>query len=299
MNIYVNGKDITQSVEVAACIYDMYAANHADVIKLELNDDGNMKSWGWKRGDSLVITEESLNTGMMHIIDIKMTNTKIKVKASSVIQRDVLRTKTWRKTTFLSIGKQIADENGWKFMPYGIKDKMYEYLVQREKDLRFYGKLCTVEGCGLLVHDNKLIAYSLDYMKDSAYRNIVKVDESVNFTVKQGEKANKITLKNGESSFVYKKDGDGVEIEKSIDFYIPDKGTGLRFAKNMMADFNRDYMKATMEVNDLAFGYAAGTSAQLVFDKASALSGTFMFERVRMDLMKKTTKIFARGLDDV
>ena len=57
---------------------------------------------------------------------------------------------------------------------------MYPYLKQEnETDFALFSRLCTLEGCQMLIFDGKLLAYSEQYIEQQAVAGTLEVDENV------------------------------------------------------------------------------------------------------------------------
>lgn len=157
MKLYLADNDVTDKLDVTSCNYYDFAGGHADkmiiscknVVGIELAKGQEIKAIG----------DNKISTGKMYINSITKKGTDYVLKALST------RTSTGNieifiknRITFYELAKYVADYFGYELVMENIKDYLYAYKEQiYVNKLRFFARICELEGILLKIKDNKLI----------------------------------------------------------------------------------------------------------------------------------------------
>lgn len=320
MKLYYNGTDIYNDVSLNYCVHEMYAEKQADTLVLRFNDTkGIWSKWNPADGDVLRFTEGAGDTGKMFLHSMKPENGLFTIRAMAMPKSGATRkSKSWAGVRFLQLGSEIAANHGLTFQNYGCTDQMYPYLKQEnETDFALFSRLCTLEGCQMLIFDGKLLAYSEQYIEQQAVAGTLEVDENGNFTyqdnrsacfgsceVTAGSYSGTFTAPDAKNTAVLRAkciaeaqlrapglpaSGDRVALMSNSN------AEAARFAKGLLRNANK-YGHTGQFSKALLTGYAAASLLQLKTDKASAWDGPVFVYKVRHDFVGNKSTLYFRDL---
>lgn len=163
MNIIYNQKDISDSVDVKACVLNDRAGGGADYLMISFSDkEREWENWNPERGNEIIIKDGGYSTGIMYVDTFDSgTNDFIIEAISTPITSKRKKTRIWRSVRLTEIAKDIAEEHGLTLKLYGISDYTYFAVSQMdENDIAFLNRMCTREGYQLKVTNGELVIYS-------------------------------------------------------------------------------------------------------------------------------------------
>jgi len=302
LNLYYNGTDIYNDVSVNYCVHEMYAEKQADTLVIRFNDTkGTWSKWNPAAGDTLRFKEGASNTGKMFIHSMKPENGLFTIRAMSMPKSGATKkSKSWEGVRFLQLGNEIAKNHGLTFQNYGCTDQVYPYLKQdNETDFALFSRLCTLEGCQMLIFDGKLLAYNERYIESQTPAGTLEVDENGVFTyhdnrancygsceVSGGSFYGKYTAPNATNTTVLRPD-------RAIP--VTSNAEAARFAKGLLRNANK-YGHTGQFSKELLTGYAAASLLKLKTRKASAWDGTVFVYKVRHDFVGNKSTLYFRDL---
>lgn len=304
MKLYYNGTDIYNDVSVNYCVHEMFAEKQADTLVIRFNDTkGTWSKWNPADGDVIRFTEGASDTGKMFIHSMKPENGLFTIRAMSMPKSGATKkSKSWEGVRFLQLANEIAGNHGLTFQNYGCTDQVYPYLKQEnETDFAFFSRLCTLEGCQMLIYDGKLLAYNEQYIEGQTPAGTLEVEENGVFSyqdnraacygsceVSSGSYSGKFNAPNATNTAVLRPD-------KAIP--VTSNSEAARFAKGLLRNANK-YGHTGQFSKALLTGYAAASLLQLKTEKASAWNGTVFLYKVRHDFVgNKSTLYFREPLE--
>lgn len=304
MKLYYNGTDIYNDVSVNYCVHEMFAEKQADTLVIRFNDTkGTWSKWNPADGDVIRFTEGASDTGKMFIHSMKPENGLFTIRAMSMPKSGATKkSKSWEGVRFLQLANEIAGNHGLTFQNYGCTDQVYPYLKQEnETDFAFFSRLCTLEGCQMLIYDGKLLAYNEQYIEGQTPAGTLVVEENGVFSyqdnraacygsceVSSGSYSGKFNAPNATNTAVLRPD-------KAIP--VTSNAEAARFAKGLLRNANK-YGHTGQFSKALLTGYAAASLLQLKTEKASAWNGTVFLYKVRHDFVgNKSTLYFREPLE--
>lgn len=304
MNLYYNGTDIYNDVSVNYCVHEMYAEKQADTLVIRFNDTkGTWSKWNPADGDVIRFTEGASDTGKMFIHSMKPENGLFTIRAMSMPKSGTTKkSKSWEGVRFLQLANEIAAAHGLTFQNYGCEDQVYPYLKQEnETDFALFSRLCTLEGCQMLIFDGKLLAYNEQYIESQTPAGTLEVDENGNFTYEDNRAACYGSCEISSGSFSGKFQAPGatntavLRPDKAIP--VTSNAEAARFAKGLLRNANK-YGHTGQFSKALLTGYAAASLLKLATKKASAWDGTVFVYKVRHDFVgNKSTLYFREPLE--
>lgn len=301
MNLYYNGVDIYGDVSVNYCVHEMFAEKQADSLVLRFNDTkGVWSKWNPAEGDAIRFKEGASDTGKMFIHSMKPENGLYTIRALSMpVTGKTKKSKSWEGVRFLQIANEIAGAHGLTFENYGCTDQVYPYLSQEnETDFALFSRLCTLEGCQMLIYDGKLLAYNEAYIEAQAVAGSLEVDENGNFTYHDNRATcyGSCEVNSGSFSGSFK-----APVATSSAVLRPDNiratsnGEAARFAKGLLRNANK-YGHTGQFSKSLLTGYAAASLLTLKTTKASAWDGPVFVYKVRHDFVGNKSTLYFRDL---
>lgn len=301
MNLFYNNTDIYGDVSVNYCVHEMFAEKQSDGLVLRFNDaKGAWSKWNPAEGDAIRLKEGTSDTGKMFIHSMSSENGFFTIRALSLpLSGKTKKSKSWEGVRFFQIANEIAAAHGLTFQNYGCTDQVYPYLVQdNETDFGFFSRLCTLEGCQMLIYDSKLLAYNEAYIESRQTTGKLTVDQNGQFAYHDNRAVcfGSCEINCGSYFGSFKAPG---EISSAIlrpdNVRVSSNGEAARFAKGLLRNANK-YGHTGHFSKALLTGYAAASLLQLETPKASAWNGTVFVYKVRHDFVGNKSTIYFRDL---
>jgi len=320
VKLYYNGVDIYHEVSLNYCVHEMYAERQADTLVIRFNDTkGTWSRWNPSDGDVIRFTEGAGDTGQMFLYSMKPENGFFTIRAMSMPKSGIVRkSKSWAGVRFLQLGNEIAENHGLTFQEYGCADQVYPYLRQEnETDFALFSRLCTLEGCQMLIYDGKLLAYSEQYIEQQDAAGTLEVDENGNFAYQDNQSAcfgscevtagsfsGSFTAPDAENAAVLR-----AECIAEAQMRVPglplsggrtvlmasSNAEAARFARGLLRNVNK-YGRTGQFSKALLTGYAAASILRLKTGKAGAWDGPVFVYKVRNDFAGNKSTLYFRNL---
>lgn len=163
MNIFYEGVDITNSIEIRKADIVDNAGGCADSIDLSFADtEGLWSKWKPLKGHKINVLEGGFSSGVMFTDYISQSRGSIRMKGLSLPPKAKTgKTKAWESIRFLQMAGEIANTHGFTLETFGVTDYLYERLDQiNETDFDFLLHRCIVEGYSLKICNSKVVIYS-------------------------------------------------------------------------------------------------------------------------------------------
>lgn len=295
VNIYVNGKNITEDITsyVKAVTYSDALSDEADTVEIELHDVNHIwrEAWFPQRGDTASIEFEridwngdeieTLPLGEFEIDEItnsyNSSGNVAKVKLNSIPNSSGLRSinesRSWEKVKLSKIAQDIASDAKMELFYDTKEDPEIARAEQSEKsNLAFLQKICHDNGLALKASDGKLIifdeekyeesepiitlTYGVDAIKSfNATATISKIYKKCVVNYKHGKKSEEI---GGEYEDTSKKDGMTLKINQKVET----KAEAEKLAKKKLREKNKEEIKISMTLIG-RFLYLSGNVIEL------------------------------------
>ena len=300
MKFFYNGTDIYNDVSVNYCVHEMFAEKQADTLVIRFNDTkGVWSKWNPAAGDTVRFTEGASDTGKMFIHSMKPENGLFTIRALSMpLSGTTRRSKSWEGVRFLQFANEIAKNHGLTFQNYGCADQVYPYLRQdNETDFALFSRICTLEGCQMLIYDGKLLAYNERYIEGQTPAGTLEVEANGVFTYRDDRARcyGSCEVASGIYSGLFKAPN---AVNKTVlrpEHPIPvnSNAEAARFAKGLLRNANK-YGHTGQFSKSLLTGYAAASLLKLKTTKASAWDGVVFIYKVRHDYVGNKSTLYFR-----
>ena len=300
MRIIYNGVDIYDDVSLNYAVHEMNAENQADTLVLRFNDPrGVWSAWNPQPGDKIAFEHEAAKTGAMYIHQMKPENGLYTVRAMSMpVSGKEKRSKSWAAVHFFQLGTEIAARHGMTFKVCGVTDQVYDYMAQtNETDFAFFSRLCSLEGCQMVIYDGSLIAYNEAYIEQQTPVGELQIGEAGVFNYNDATDlaygSAEITSGAISGSFADPAPKSDRILRPAIPVKVNNAAEAARFAKGLLRQANKNGQTGSF-TEELMTGYAAASIMSLTTTKAEAWDGTIFLSRVRHDYVRNTSTLFFR-----
>lgn len=180
MQLYYEGKDITNSIEIRKADITDNAGEELDSLDLILNDTkGLWSAWGPEKNNSVQIKAEGFDSGIMYIDEISQQRGSIIIRALPIKQEaKTPYNKAWDNVRFMEFCQDIAKKQSLELKTYGIENYLYPRVDQHEQaDLRFLAWRSLLEGYTLKVTNGSIVIFSEKYMENQDPIKILTPDD--------------------------------------------------------------------------------------------------------------------------
>ena len=299
IQLFYKGVDITENVSINRCWHDMYASGKSDTLQLRVNDaDLQWDSWAPAVGDEIRVDYGTISTGTMFVSRVIPQNGTFDIHAQSAPASGFeLQNKAWQKVRLLQLGEEIAKRNGLSFRSYGVEDKLYSYILQKNKsDFAFLSHRAQLEGCSFLVYNKTLVMYSEAYMEAVPPSDVLQVaiDGDYKYIDRRFELYGSCRVESGmyTGEFVAG-NGVGRKLTATDIGSISSVQEAKRFAKNLLRQVNKGCYSGFVRSHILP-GYAAASTVTLSNRRAPSWDGVVFIDHIRNDYGNGKSKIFFR-----
>lgn len=302
MQLFFEGTDIYKKVSVNTCIYDSYGEQQADTLRIVFNDGNALwDSWSPRKGNRVSVVLGACSTGEMYITGVRPENGTMCIRASSVPQdHNAKSSKSWQNVRFKQLCEEIAGRHNISCKFYGVKDQVYEYVNQQDKeDFVFMSERCILEGCAFLIYDKNMIVYDEQSIESAGADMTLKITNNVHFEYKDVSRDiyNVCVLKNGKLSGKYTVAGMPEKVlTKVININMSSQAEADRYAKNMLRYENKKMSSGVIDYEKFLGAYAAGSVVNLETAGMGSWNGPVFLTHVRHDMVRARTKLFFRKI---
>lgn len=187
LRVIINAKDITESIAVTSCFYDMHAEGEPD--KLEITFSDTKRQWDkWKpsaEGDTVQITDGPVDSGKLYIDTIKPENGKYRLLAYSTPKSAYsIKSRSFDGLSLPQLARKIANENKLELKLYSVPETKTKYAAQKgQSDLAFLHSMSKRAGVSFLVYNGALCIYSEKHIESQSAAKTITLDQKDTATV--------------------------------------------------------------------------------------------------------------------
>lgn len=192
-----------------------------------------------------------------------------------------------------------AVQDGLTFQNYGCADQVYPYIKQdNETDFALFHRLCTLEGCQMLIFDGKLLAYNEQYIEGQTPAGSLSVDENGVFSYEdnRGGMYGSCEIASGSYSGKFIADSSNSSVLRpAVPIQVTSNAEAARFAKGLLRNANK-FARSGYFSKSLMTGYAAASILTLSTPRATMWDGTVFVYKVRHDFVGNKSTIYFRHI---
>ena len=169
MEIYYEGTDITNLVQVKKCVGREMSGGRCDSLEMEFENAAGWYRWGPQEDDKILVKMGGMDTGIMYLNTVLPEDGRYRIFATSLPCK--ARAKAWRSFT----GKTIEDimracamASGMDFQIFGIEKNIVIPYVQQENEgcAAFLDRLLFWEGAKLKCVNGKFTAIGIPWAQE-------------------------------------------------------------------------------------------------------------------------------------
>ena len=294
--VVYEGRDIYPDISVGRCWCDSRAWGSLDCLRIDFGDTRNLwDRWQPRAGDTIAVEDGAARTGLMYVSSVIPQSSRFSVTAYPAPQgARERRCKSWESVHLLQLLREVADRHGLTVDTYGVEDREYQYVEQdNESDLQFLDRRLTYEGCGLVVYDGRLVAYSGTWLESQQPAGELSVIPGVDYEFRDdtARSYGSCTVTDGTTSATWTA-GDGKVLVKVVPERIGSVGEAERWAKGLLRAANREAVRMTIRTDSMLRQYAAGSLATLHASAAASWDGPAVVSAIRHDYYDSKAKVW-------
>lgn len=299
LRVWINDKDVTDSLALESGTYEMHADGEADKLDLLFADTKNRwNKWkpGEKKTDTIKVTDGPVNTGKLYIDTLKPENGKYRVTAYSTPKKmfDV-KSRSFTALSLPQLAVKIAKAHGLKVKTYDVPETAAAYTRQRsESDLAFLARTAAASGCAYLLFDGTLCLYLQKAIENGDPTRTITLSRTDTFTVTDDKKeaVARVELRNGKLTGVAEDASveSGKIHRETVTAAWADTAAANAAAAARLRSLNRSTRRAVLDMR-MQRRLAAGSVINLL---CSGWTGKAFVYRIRHDFAAKKSKIWVR-----
>lgn len=169
MNIFYQGTDITEMIQINVCIVRDTATDRADSLELEFGNAAKWYSWGPQEDDQIYVTHDGYDSGIMFVNKVLPEDDKYRILATSIpcSARNKIN-KSFYGKTIEQIMQACAITDNMDYALYGVNGKTVIPYIERvnEGSAAFLYRLLKLESAVFKCINGKYTAIGLQYAQN-------------------------------------------------------------------------------------------------------------------------------------
>ena len=293
MEIYYQGKDITDYVIPRLCIARDTAGARCDSLEIEFENAAGWYGWGPEEDDRILVAQDGYDTGTMYVNTVLPEDGHFRILATALpckARRKMNR--SYAGKTIEEIMQAAAMASGMDYAIFGLDGLTVIPYIQQEDEgcAAFLNRLLTLEGATLKCVNGKYTAIGLGYAQDREPHQTIELraNRSGHDYRRSGAKLHSLTVRSPYASATATDDDvptSHISTETTEHPAMSDIQAG-RWAKGLLLDTNRrcEHLKLESEFN---IGFAAMTRIDVTGDTDA--TGEWLIEAAEHDFINKTS----------
>ena len=200
MQLYWQGTDITEHVNITGCVHRDVSGGRCDSLELTLDHASVWYRWGPQEDDEILVTHNGYSTGRLYLNAVIPLGDQYRVLATST--RRAAARKAWgsfSETTLKRIFDVCAAECQMEGKLYGIDGNLaYPYaLRRREGAAAFLTRIGKWEGLCVKAYDGAFLGISVDFAQEiepAISLEITSAQEGVTYRRRDNVKYTSLTV---------------------------------------------------------------------------------------------------------
>lgn len=166
MQLYYQGKDITNYVKIRSCIARDSSGERCDSLKIQFENASSWYRWGPEEDDQIRITHNDYDSGTLYLNTIRPQDGKYSIVATSLpCKARRKENRSFAGKTLEQIMRACAAGSGMNFGIYGISGSAEIPYIHQESEsaAAFLNRLLRLEGAALKCINGKYAAIGILY----------------------------------------------------------------------------------------------------------------------------------------
>lgn len=288
MNLYYEGVDITGSVNITRCIHRDVSHGRADSLEIEMDHAAAWYRWGAKTDDTIRITHNGYDTGILYLNAVYPERDKFKILATSL--PSAARRKAWgtyKNKSLETITRHLAAECGLEAKLYGIDAALtYPFLLRRNEGCAaFLDRLGKWEGTVIKAFNGAFRAISVEYaqgLEPSRNLRITTDQKGVTYTKRENTKFSGVTVSTPYAqATVHDANAGGNNHPVLTNLPARDAAQAMRFARGLLMMHNREAEKLIVSTS---FDAALTSMIRIDVSGNTDANGQWLVDEVEHDI---------------
>ena len=293
MEIFYEGKDITDMVQVRECLFHDVSGGRCDSLEITFENAAAWYQWGPEEDDQIFIAQGGVTTGVMFLNTVLPEDGRYRILATSLPCK--ARAKAWNSfinKNIEEILRACAMASGMDYQIYGVDKGTIIPYAQQENEIcaAFLNRLMLWEGAALKCVNGKYTAIGIDWAQKQAAQQTITVMPSQRGVCyrRNGKRIREMSV---ETPFGTAK---AVDLLAETTFPavtmtgIPAKDAiqAGRYARGLLMNENRKCESLTID-SEFNPGFAA--MARIDIEGGTDATGEWLIEEAHHDLINMTS----------
>lgn len=293
MQLFYEGKDITDHVDILKCFHRDVSYGRSDCLELELDHAAAWYAWQPGQDDAIRAIHNGYDTGTLYLNAILPEKGRYRILATGIKSAAQRKTHTaYENKTLDELFAACAAECEMGHALYGPDGGLlYPFLTRNNEGCAaFLGRLMEWEGAALKAVNGRLTGIGITYAQDIASKQTIQIaanQDGVTHIRRNGVKLSSVTVRTpyAEATAL---DTDAAHGDALVLTHLPaaDDMVAGRWARGMLLHHNRraETLRLQTEMN-------AGMTAlaRIDIESATDMNGEWMIDEVEHDLVDNRT----------
>lgn len=294
MELYYQGSDLSNIVNVTGCIHRDVAGGRADSLEIEFDHAAVWYSWGPQIDDTIRVIQNGYDTGIMYLNTVLPEGDKFRVIATSLPSSAAARAwYSFRDTALEKIMDRCAAECGMSYKLFGVDGGThYTYLLRRyEGCAALLDRLACMEGMFVKAYNGAFRAVSLDYVQERGAvkrLHIVADQEGVQYIRQENKRLSALTVRTPYAEATARDSLAVGRLAKTItDIPARTNIEAGRWARGLITHNNRQAEQLTISST---FDPAMSALNRIDIDGSTDATGAWIVEETEQDIKNGRTR---------
>lgn len=298
VEIFYQGTDITDMVQVNACIVRDTAAGRCDSLEIEFGNAAGWYSWGPEEDDKIIVGHNGYDSGVMYVNKIMPEDGKYRIMAASLpCKARAKGNASFYGQTIEEIVRSCAMVSGMEYQLFGIDGAAVIPYIERENEgcAAFLNRFLMLESAVLKCVNGKYAAIDIKYAQGMEAGQTVELmaNQEGSKYRRDGTKYRGVTIKTPYAS-AYARDAAVGSTHAALtinDLPAMNDIQAGRWARGKLLWLNRQCEKVTVQ-NSFNAGLTAMARIDVTGDTDA--TGEWLVEEAEHDFINLTTTAILR-----
>ncbi len=293
MELYYQGKNISESVDITECIHREHADNKCDCLEITLDHAADWYRWQPQTDDTISVTMDGYTSGTLFLNTIFPINGKYRIFATGVTSAGrIAGNESYTDITLKDLIERCAGRCGMEGRLYGLDGtRHYAYLERtNESTAGFIHRILTLESACLKTVNGRFAGIDIETQQNRTPVQRIAVtagQDGVTHIKREDRKFSTLTIKTPYASAVAYDDGaHGANAITRTDIPAADNATALRWARGLLMHNNRQAESIRLETE---FNAKLNTMNPVALVSDSEMNGLWLVDEAEHDLIRKRT----------
>ena len=295
MQLFYEGRDITDYVDVRSCVFFDYAGEKLDTLVIELENATAWNRWKPQTDDRIEVRDGKYTTGRLYLSSPAPEDDRYKIIATSA--PIAAKKRGWQSFEIKTLGEIFsvcAAACEMKYAFFGISPYISIPYIERENEtyLQFLQRIMAMEGGTLKCINGKMTGISYSYAQDLTSKQTVQIlstGQGSTYYSRPDKAFRSLTIK---TIFANAQAADSAVVrgESAVYTFLPAMSDlqASRWARGILLTNNR---KADTVSLDTEFNQGMTALARVDVEGDTAATGEWLVEKAVHDFINHSTSV--------